>query len=113
MRNVWLINRRTHDHAPAESFGRLRTITEGVVNIFAVDRNLAALQQELATSDPDDYLLFCGSISLNVLASFVMMNLHGRVNMLLYDLKQRRYTVRTIRREEVWTLNQAARGSKS
>lgn len=96
MKTVYLVNKSSHDYSGACEYGRLHPLTEGNVNLIAVDRLLYTLQEQLQHSSPDDLVLLSGHPVVNSLAVLVMMSLHEQVNLLIHDVKQRRYHLRTL-----------------
>lgn len=98
---VWVVNNRNHNLTEAQEYGDLKDLTNGVVNVFGIDEVLRQFKETLANSEKEDFILWCGSIPLNVLATQVMLAKHGVVHALIYDLKQKRYVCRTYTEEDV------------
>ncbi len=100
MRTVWVVNHRDQDTKAAAKFGKLQVLIEGKPNIFGVDRLLAELKEKLKDSHVDDYVLPCGSLVVNMLVSGVLLDLHGRLKILLYDFRSQAYLERTLDEED-------------
>lgn len=100
-RIVWVVNNKEHDLSKATRFGEMLPLFNGNVNILAVDNNLKHLRKKLELSGPEDYLLVCGSIPANMLAACVMMWLHGKVNLLMFDQRDKEYKVRIFEMDDL------------
>lgn len=100
-RTVWVPNNKGHNLDGAMKFGKVVLLTEGKVNIFNVDQYLSKFRSETANSTEDDFVLPCGSISLNMLLANVIMERHGKVNLLLFDLKRSEYVTRHYSKEDL------------
>ncbi len=86
-----------HDYSTAEKHGKLVPLTEGVVNLFAVDRLTAQLRHDLAGFDPDqDFLLVSGHVHIAVVAAGLLGASHPHFQVLLFNAKSRRYVARTV-----------------
>lgn len=93
---VWIVNDAGHDFSCAQKFGELIVLTEGLVNIFDVDRIQATLVQKLADFEKDDFLLLTGSTILNVLAVGIIQHKYDFAQVLIYNAKYRKYVPREI-----------------
>lgn len=93
---VWIVNDAGHDFSCAQKFGELIVLTEGLVNIFDVDRIQATLVQKLAEFKKDDFLLLTGSTILNVLAVGIIQHKYDFAQVLIYNAKYRKYVPREI-----------------
>lgn len=102
-RTVWLVQRRSHDFTAATRFGVVRALFEqdDGTSVFNTKTCLLLTKERLALSQPNDLLLISGSIPLNIIASQVMMWMHGRVNLLIYDVRTGDYLERDLKNEEI------------
>ena len=96
---VWVVNYKHQDIDSAAKFGELRKLTEGNINVFALDLLLKRFADSLKDSCNEDYLLPCGSIIINMIASVVMLEKHGVLNLLIFDLRTKEYVRRSFGRE--------------
>ena len=101
MNTVWVVNHRGHDLSKATAYGELKVLTEGPMNVFAVDRHIKDFKSKLKNSTVNDFVLCCGSIPLNAIVTSLMLTLHGKVNLLLYNLKGELYLARTYTAEDL------------
>lgn len=96
-RKVYVVNKSGHDLSAANKYGELVFLTEGKVNIFATDRLLKELEEKLKNSSLNDYLLVSGSVVLGALTIKIMLEIHGTVNLMIFNFKTNDYVVRTIK----------------
>jgi hypothetical protein len=86
-----------HDYTSAEKYGKLVSLTEGTVNLFAVDRLTAQLRRDLAAFDHDqDFFLVSGHLHIAVVAAAILGADHPHFQVLLFNAKSRRYVARTV-----------------
>lgn len=83
-KRVYIPNKSVHDFSAAEPFGRLVYLSTGTVKKYATNIMYRQFYEILQHSDPEDYILVTGLTSLNIVASYIMQQLHGRVNLLLF-----------------------------
>jgi hypothetical protein len=81
---VFVVSRGYHDYSAAEPFGEIIYLAEGTMNKFNVANMVRQFETELKNSKPDDYLLIGGPTVMCIIAASMMIQLHGRVNMLLF-----------------------------
>lgn len=104
MPRVYVVNYIGHDISPVNAVvpdAEIVHLSEGNVNIFATDRTLHDFKLKMLGSATDDYLLLSGSIALNIVAFGIMLQKHGRVNLLLWHARMGQYMPRTITTEDV------------
>lgn len=78
--------------------GKLVAMTKGDVNPTHVDRLSFILNQFIAHSDPDDYLLLSGTPILNAIAGMLWILRHPRANLLIFDAKTQSYEEKIVSR---------------
>ncbi len=82
------------DMSPAAEHGELRVIFPGLDRPPSVAQALPAMRQTLAAFTPHDYLVLAGDMDLVVWASVLALkNTGGRLNLLKWDSRSRRYGV--------------------
>lgn len=98
MANVYISNfNEGHDYTSAEKYGELLHLTEGTVNLFAVDRLTAQLRHDLAGFDhAQDFLLVSGHLHIAVVAAAILGATHPCFQVLLFNARSRRYLARTL-----------------
>lgn len=101
MKTVFIPNYKNYDVSDAEHFGKLVFVTEGIVDISNLTNLASAIVSKLKQAKEDDYLVIIGAPIVNAICFTYLMGLFGRVNMLLFDARTRRYCVRTISEQEV------------
>jgi len=98
---VWIPNSSTHDFTEAEEYGDIVFLTQGSVNRYATSKYYREFKELMADSKPADYLLITGLTILNILASNILVGMHGKVNLLIFKhdkkRKQKTYLERTIK----------------
>lgn len=99
---VWIVNSSGHDFDDAKKFSEeLIPLTHGRVNIFNVERLVEEFKGKMSSFGENDWLLLSGNAVLNVIASTIAMELHGKVNLLIYDVIQKEYVPREITSKQV------------
>lgn len=93
---VYIPNNSGHDFSDAKRFGELTFITEGMINRFNINSMYRIVVEALKDSSPDDYIMVGGLTHINVVLTSVFTFMHGRLNLLLYDVKDEEYVVRKI-----------------
>jgi hypothetical protein len=99
---IYVTNYAGHDLSHAFRFTALSrkeaqvNLTEGNVDIFDITRLIYTIKQKIRQSNKDDFLLLSGSIILNCIAFSQWLERHGMVNLLIYNSKERCYTLRKI-----------------
>ncbi len=102
---IFVVNNSGHNMRPALKFTTLPrekafvNLTEGVANIFDVDRLAKTIQEKMKGINKGDFLLLSGSNVLNILAAIVSYEEIGTVNMLIYNQLRKEYVLREFRKE--------------
>lgn len=81
---VYVPNKSCHDFSAALKFGDLVFLSEGNIRRYDVSSLYRRFFPLLKDSSPTDYLLVTGLTTLNLIAAFILTNLHGRLNLLLF-----------------------------
>lgn len=84
MPKVYIPNKSVHDFSAAEEYGELVFLSEGTVKKYSTNIIYREFWQTLKNSQKEDYLLVTGLTSLNIVASYILTLLHGRLNLLLF-----------------------------
>ncbi len=96
---VYIPNHGCHDFNAAKQFGELVYLTRGRLKLSSVGIIYREMYEVLKNSSPNDHLLICGPIIANVVATEILVSLHGKVNTLIYlgdNNAQGMYLSRTI-----------------
>lgn len=93
-RTVWVVNRSAHDFSKAERFGRLEFLSEGMLRKRNVSYMARKFSDSMKSSSPDDFLLPTSLTIMSMIAALCFFQLHGRVNLLIFD--DGKYVSRTI-----------------
>ena len=102
MKTVYIPNlKEGYDISDTAHFGNPAALTEGRVDISVIQSLAAKIVKKLKTAKEDDYLIMGGAPLVNAIAFFYLMNIHGRVNLLIFDARTRKYMARTISEIEV------------
>lgn len=113
-RKIFIANDGGHNYAPAQEHTALPLekalvpLSKGIVNIFDTDR----IQQDMANTlgekfKEGDLLLLSGSNMLNVIAAVLVLEMFGRVDVLLFNHLAKKYVRREITKEGIkWQLSQ-------
>lgn len=93
---VYIPNNSGHDFSDAEKYGDLVFITQGMIDRFKINTMFRATVEALNDSKPTDYIMVTGLTQINVIIASVFTQMHGRLNLLIYDVKKERYIPRKI-----------------
>lgn len=85
MPKVFITNKGGHDYSPAEEFGELVFITEGLFDQFNIGGMYRYAVDALSNSSEDDYILPTGLPVMNMVVALVWARLHGKANLLLFS----------------------------
>lgn len=102
MPNIYLPNKGAHDYSPAKEYGNFVTMTEGPLKLTEVGYLTRIMSVCLEKSSKEDYILLCGPTLANVIACSIFVQMHGRINLLIFRSgpKGPRYYERTLMLEE-------------
>lgn len=97
---VYVISKGSHSYEAATAFGDLVFLYDDnkKANVFASDALVKEIEDKLARSTAEDFLILSGSMVPAAIAFYVLMQKHGEVQNLLYSFKNNNYELRTIRR---------------
>lgn len=96
MPNVYIPNRSGHDFSGAKNFGDLVFVTDGRIEKFRINNMYRIVVEKLEGSHPDDFIMATGLTQINVVLASVFAFKHGRLNLLIYDVKTDTYVPRKI-----------------
>ena len=98
MGKVYILNKGYHNYDEADRYGERVFVTDGPVAVFKVDSLIHTLKDALKSFEPDeDYLLISGPVILGILAVAILMKVHDKINLLLFDAKRQNYSVRILK----------------
>lgn len=90
-----------HDYSSAEKYGGVRFITIGNYPVFKTARLVEEIIKALVHSNPDDFLLYSGSGVVASLCTVIWLEMHKKVQMLMWDRTEKKYVLRLIDRTEM------------
>lgn len=98
---VYVVNKSGHDLSDAERFGDLVYLTTGRQKLFNAHTQARRFAEIMADSSPDDYLLLTSLNVLCSLATAILIQKHGKLNLLLWISdehynRHKRYVAKTI-----------------
>lgn len=99
MSSVFIINKKPEfDYADAKKYGELVVLSTGLVNIYKPEEMARNMQAVITQFKAGDYLLLAGNALPIFLAGMYVANnvKEGPVNILIYDIKYKRYVVHSI-----------------
>lgn len=96
--SVWIVNKGNHPYESAEKFGTLKVLTEGRVNIFAMDNLCKEIWTKLeeGRATDRDYILVSGYAVPNMIAENWFCTRFGRCRLLLWGANRLEYTALTL-----------------
>ena len=83
-RKVYVVNNSGHDFSPAEPFGELVFLTEGLFDRYNVTGMYRAFAPLLAESQEDDFILHSGPGIMSAVACSIFSAKHQRLNLLIW-----------------------------
>lgn len=95
-RTVYILNKDANDYSPAEEFGSLAFVTEGPLDRFAVSNLYRLVHEAMRDSDAEDLIVIGGLPVLNMIAGAYFVELHGRLNLLIYGHRDKKYVERSL-----------------
>jgi len=96
MSKVYVVNYAGHNVHQAKKYGELVFVTEGRVDIFNTDRNVADIAKKLVNYTDDDYILLSGSPLLVFILTLICAVKADSYKLLLYNCKKGDYELRTV-----------------
>lgn len=101
MSTVYIVSDSGHDYSTAQKYGQLKFLYDGKINVFASDKLVKDLREQLCESSEGDYLLPSGNSLATCAAFSILLNMHGIVNILIYSFRNRVYEVRSVTRAQI------------
>jgi hypothetical protein len=96
MRNIYVVNKSSHDFSPAKDFGRLIFCSEGRLNRYATNDMARRFSEVMKDSKPEDYILPCSLNIANIVAGAVFAVKHSRINLLIFKPRTNEYVERIL-----------------
>ncbi len=93
---VWMVNWQPQHELGVRDIENIVRLSQGRVNAFRTSELANDFSRQLADSDPEDFILLSGFLPLNVIVTSIMLNMHGRINLMIFDARERAYVKRTI-----------------
>lgn len=94
MKKVYVPNRSAHDFTPAETFGELVFLSEGLIDRFAINTTVRRFVEGTKDATAEDYILISSLNILNNVLTSIFAFRFGKVNFLLF--KNGKYIERCI-----------------
>jgi len=83
-KNVYIVNRSSHDFSAAESFGNITFLSEGSMNRYATNSMVRQFELAMIKSTENDYIVPCSLNVMNSIACAIFAHKHGKLNLLLF-----------------------------
>ena len=98
MRRVWVPKQAGHDLTSAEKFGEIKTIFDEAFSPFMMERaaERASVVFDEFPPTEQDYVLFSGPTSLNIVAVMEILKRAPSVRCLIFHARDRKYVVRDL-----------------
>lgn len=84
MKNVYIVNKSSHDFRPAEHYGNIIFLSEGSMNRYATNSMIRQFKLSMINSTEDDYIVPCSLNVMNSIACAIFAHKHGKLNLLLF-----------------------------
>jgi len=84
MKNVYIVNKSSHDFRPAEHYGNIIFLSEGSMNRYATNSMIRQFELSMVNSTEDDYIVPCSLNVMNSIACAIFAHKHGKLNLLLF-----------------------------
>ena len=84
MRNVYIVNKSSHDFSAARNYGKLIFLSEGPMNRYSTNNMLRVFTDKMSDSKKEDYIVPCSLNVMNSIACALFAHKHGKLNLLLF-----------------------------
>ena len=84
MRNVYIVNKSSHDFSATRNYGKLIFLSEGPMNRYSTNNMLRVFTDKMSDSKKDDYIVPCSLNVMNSIACALFAYKHGKLNLLLF-----------------------------
>ena len=84
MRNVYIVNKSSHDFSAARNYGKLIFLSEGPMNRYSTNNMLRVFTDKMSDSKKEDYIVPCSLNVMNSIACALFAYKHGKLNLLLF-----------------------------
>ena len=84
MRNVYIVNKSSHDFSAARNYGKLIFLSEGPMNRYSTNNMLRVFAEKMRDSNEGDYIVPCSLNVMNSIACALFAYKHGKLNLLLF-----------------------------
>lgn len=99
---VFVVSNKDYNLDPAKIYGDVTILyDEQPRDVFMTSRHAFILKQRLAQSGSSDFLAIAGNMILLCLAFGILMERHGFVNLLLFDLRTMTYVPRVVAKHQI------------
>lgn len=98
MRRVWVPKQSGHDLSTAEQYGKLHTVFDEAFSPFMMERAVERATVVFDETPPteEDYVLFSGPTSLNLITVMEILRRVPSVRCLIFHARDRKYVVRDL-----------------
>jgi hypothetical protein len=83
-KNVFIVNKSSHDFGPAEKYGKIIFLSEGSMNRYAVNSMHRTFTEVMKDSKENDFIVPCSLNVMNAIACAIFAHKHGKLNLLLF-----------------------------
>ena len=83
-KKVYIVNKSSHDFSPAESFGEVIFLSEGLMSRYATNNMFRTFSEVMRDSGPEDYIVHTGLDVMSSIACAIFAHKHGKLNLLLF-----------------------------
>ncbi|OQB07995.1 MAG: hypothetical protein BWY21_01491 [Parcubacteria group bacterium ADurb.Bin216] len=83
-KNVYVVNKSSHDFSAAEEFGKIIFLSEGSMNRYSTNSMIRQFSEAMSQSKEDDYIVPCSLNVMNSIACAIFAHKHGSLNLLLF-----------------------------
>ena len=102
MVKVYILSKKEyHNYRKAEKFGELNEIFSKDLPIFQVDKLILMIKESLRIFEKEDLLLLSGNPLINSLAVFYLISKFSELKVLLFNVFNDDYILRTLRKGDL------------
>lgn len=91
MTTVYVVNQSCHNFSQAKKFGKIIFMTKGSIDRFNLTKMHRTFHSFLENSKEGDYIVLSGLTNMSTIACSIFTNKHRRLNLLVWDSKNKRY----------------------
>jgi len=83
-KNVFIVNKSSHDFSAARNYGDVIFLSEGPMNRYSTNNMMRVFTERMKDSTEEDYIVPCSLNVMNSIACAIFAHKHSKLNLLLF-----------------------------